>query len=818
MSSDVIVRYSVFVVKNAFIDTIGNKCAKTIIRLNSMDFDKKALSERDICTKYITPAIVQTAGWDLHSQIREEYTFTAGRVYVRGKLVTRGESKRADYILFYKPNLKIAVIEAKDNNHSVGSGMQQALNYAEMLDIPFVYSSNGDAFLEHDRTVTSGIMAREIPLDSFPTPAELWQRYCKWRNIDDELQPIVTQSYYDDGSGKSPRYYQEIAINKTVEAIAKGENRVLLVMATGTGKTFTAFQIIWRLWRSKHKTRILFLADRNILIDQTKTNDFKPFGSPMTKITKRQVDTAYEIYLALYQGVSGTEESKNIYKQFTRGFFDLIVIDECHRGSAADDSAWREILEYFSAATQIGLTATPKETKEVSNIDYFGQPIYTYSLKQGIEDGFLAPYKVVRIDIDKDLEGWQPAPGELDKYHQLIDDKLYTQKDINRTLILENRDILVAKKITEFLKATNRFDKTIVFCEDIDHAERMRCALINENSDLVSQNRKYIMRITGDDEQGKAELDNFILPESPYPVIVTTSKLMTTGVDAQTCKLIVLDKNIGSMTEFKQIIGRGTRINEEFDKTYFTIIDFKKATKKFNDEDFDGKPVQIYEPKTGESPVPPDDDNGSTDNGDSRDNIDDLPEKTGQKRVKFVPVGVDVDIVSERTLYYGKDGKLITESIKDYTRKTVQQEFTTLDKFLRRWNAAEQKQAIIQELNEQGILLEALTEEVGKDFDPFDLICHVAFDQPALSRKERAKKVRQRDYFHQYSEKARAVLDALLDKYADEGIENIENINDLKVQPFDKIGTPIEIVKLFGNKQKYLEALQELKNQLYMAS
>nr|WP_242042885.1 DEAD/DEAH box helicase family protein [Aphanizomenon flos-aquae] len=462
------------IVKIAVTDTISNICAEDITRINPMDFDKKALNERDICTKYITPAIVQTAGWNLYTQIREEVTFTAGRVYVRGKLVTRGESKRADYILYYKPNIQIAVIEAKDNNHSVGSGMQQALNYAEMLDIPFVYSSNGDAFLEHDRTVTSGIIEREIPLDKFPTPQELWQRYCKWRNIDDQLQPIVTQSYYDDGSGKSPRYYQQIAINKTVEAIAKGENRILLVMATGTGKTFTAFQIIWRLWKSKTKNKILFLADRNILIDQTKTNDFKPFGSPMTKITKRQVDKAYEIYLALYQGVSGTEESKNIYKQFSRGFFDLIIIDECHRGSAADDSAWREILEYFSAATQIGLTATPKETKEVSNIDYFGQPIYTYSLKQGIEDGFLAPYKVVRIDIDKDLEGWQPAPGELDKYQRLIADKLYSQKDINRTLILENRDILVAEKITEFLKATNRFDKTIVFCEDIDHAERMR--------------------------------------------------------------------------------------------------------------------------------------------------------------------------------------------------------------------------------------------------------------------------------------------------------------------------------------------------------
>ncbi len=694
--------------------------------------------------------------------------------------------------------------------------MQQALEYGEILDLQFVYSSNGDAFIECDRTTTSGQMEREIPLDAFPSPQELWRRYCIYKGIDSGIEAIVTQDYYDDGTGKKPRYYQETAINRTIEAIAKGQNRILLVMATGTGKTFTAFQIIWRLWKSKTKKRILFLADRNILVDQAKTNDFKPFGSAMTKIQNRSVDKSYEIYLALYQGVSGTEEDKNIYKQFSPNFFDLIVVDECHRGSAADDSAWREILEYFTSATQIGLTATPKETEEVSNIDYFSEPIYTYSLKQGIDDGFLAPYKVVRVDIDKDLEGWQPAPGQLDKYNQLIEDRLYDQNDINKTLVIEERDILVAQRITEFLKATDRYAKTIIFCERTEHAERMRSALVNENSDLVAQNRKYVMRITGDDKEGKAELDNFILPDSQYPVIVTTSKLMSTGVDAQTCKLIVLDRSIGSMTEFKQIIGRGTRINEEFGKTYFTIIDFKQATKLFADPDFDGDPVQIYEPPAGETLVPP------TDAGDGTEEIDVIidppPQPRGGKHTKYVVNGVDVSIAGERVQYYGKDGKLITESIKDYTRKTVYQEFATLDDFIKRWSAAEKKDAIIQELLDQGVLLSALAEEVGEDFDPFDLICHVAFDRPALSRRERAQQVKKRNYFHQYSDKARAVIDALLDKYADEGIENIEDINVLKVKPISELGTPMEVIKLFGSKQKYQETLQELKAQLYMAS
>ena len=530
--------------------------------------NKKSLTEADIRTKFITPAIVGAEGekWNVMTQLREEIYFTKGRVIVRGKTVKRGEAKKADYLLYYKPNIPIAVVEAKDNNHSVGAGMQQALEYAEILDVPFAYSSNGDAFLEHDRTGSSVIVEREIPLDQFPTPEELWVRYREAKGYNSEQETITTQDYFEDVSGKVPRYYQLIAINRTVETIARGENRILLVMATGTGKTYTAFQIIWRLWKSGAKKRILFLVDRNILADQTKVNDFKPFGQAMTKITNRTVDKSFEIYLSLYQAVTGTEEEQNIYKQFSPDFFDLVIIDECHRGSAADDAAWRKILEYFSTATQIGLTATPKETEDVSNIEYFGEPLYTYSLRQGIADGFLAPYKVVRIGIDKDLEGWRPEMGKTDKYGQVIEDREYNERDFDRNLILEKRTELVAAKITEFLKATDRFAKTIVFCENIDHAERMRQALVNANPDLAAANKRYVMRITGDNDEGKAQLDNFIDPESTFPVIATTSQLMSTGVDAQTCHLIVLDKRINSMTEFKQIIGRGTRINEDYNK------------------------------------------------------------------------------------------------------------------------------------------------------------------------------------------------------------------------------------------------------------
>jgi len=781
--------------------------------------DKKKLSERDICTQFITPAL-QKAGWDFSTQVREEVSFTKGRVIVRGKLHTRGKQKRADYVLYYAPNLPIAVIEAKDNNHSVGDGMQQALDYAETLDVPFVFSSNGDAFLAHDRTGQRTPIEQEVSLDDFPIPEDLWKRYCFWKGIaSPEKRETVETPYYDDGSGKTPRYYQVNAINRTIEAIAKGQQRILLVMATGTGKTYTAFQIIWRLWKSKAKKRILFLADRNILVDQTRTNDFKPFGPAMTKITNRQANKAFEIYLSLYQAVTGSEEEQNIYRQFSPDFFDLIVIDECHRGSAAEDSAWREILEYFSGATHIGLTATPKETKEISNITYFGEPVYTYSLRQGIDDGFLAPYKVVRIDIDKDLQGWRPEKGQADKNGNLIEDRIYNQKDFDRTLVLEKRTELVARKVTEFLKATDPFAKTIVFCEDIDHAERMRQALTNLNPERIAENRKYVMRITGDEQEGKAELDNFIDPESRYPVIATTSKLMTTGVDAQTCKLIVLDQRIQSMTEFKQIIGRGTRINEDFDKYWFTIMDFKKATELFADPAFDGDPVVIFEPKDGESPVPPDEPPQPDDDPQKPPEPPEPPlppDAPREKRIKYVLGGeVTVYVVAERVQYYGPDGKLITESLKDYTRRTVRKEYASLDDFLRRWTDAEQKRALIAELEEHGILLEALAEEVGKKFDPFDLICHVVFDRPPLSRRERANQIIKRDVFTKYGDKAQRVLAGLLEKYADAGIQDIEDIKVLTLDPFNRLGTPQELVGAFGGKADYLRAIQELEQQLY---
>lgn len=784
--------------------------------------NKKQMSEQDIRSKFITPAIVE-GGWDLLAQIREEVTFTQGKVIVRGKLVSRGKAKRADYILYYKPKIPIAVIEAKDNKHTVGAGMQQALEYGAMLDVPFVYSSNGDAFLEHDRTKSTGKIENEMPLESFPSPDDLWQRYRTFKGIDDKVSSIINQEYHDDGSGKTPRYYQQIAINRTIEAVSKGEKRILLVMATGTGKTYTAFQIIWRLWKSKTKQRILFLADRNILVDQTRTNDFKPFGSAMTKISKRQVDKSYEIYLSLYQAVTGSEEEKNIYKQFSPDFFDLVIIDECHRGSADAESAWREILTYFSSATHIGLTATPKETRHVSNIHYFGNPLYTYSLKQGIEDGFLAPYKVVRIDFDKDLTGWRPEEGKVDKYGYEIEDRIYNQKDFDKNLVLEKRTELSAKKVSEFLKATDRYDKTIIFCEDVDHAERMRQALVNENPDLVKKDRRYVMRITGDSVEGKNELYNFTDPESRHPVIATTSKLMSTGVDSQTAKLIVLDQNIQSMVEFKQIIGRGTRINEDFNKYYFTIMDFKKATELFADPDFDGDPVQIYEPGPDETPVPPDDDQPIDIDGEETPIdidydgtiIDVFPHEGGEPPRKYYVHDVPVYVVSERVQYYGKDGKLITESLRDYTRKTLKKEFASLDDFLRRWDSASKKQAIIQELEELGVLFEPLADEVGKDFGPFDLICHVAYGQPPLTRKERAENVKKRNYFAKYEEKARLVLESLLDKYADEGVENMEDINVLKLQPINEHGTPIEIIKSFGGKEKYFEALKELEDQIY---
>ncbi|MDD2945267.1 MAG: DEAD/DEAH box helicase family protein [Acinetobacter sp.] len=787
--------------------------------------DKKKLSERDICSKFINPALEQ-AGWTAQ-QIREEVTFTNGQIMVRGKLHTRGERKRADYVLYYKKNIPLAIIEAKDNNHSLGAGMQQALAYADCLQVPFIFSSNGDGFLFHDQTGLFGKVEQELGLDEFPSPERLWKLYEQYNGLTTpESKQIVEYPYYDDGSGRMPRYYQVNAINKTIEAIARGQNRILLVMATGTGKTYTAFQIIWRLWKAGAKKRILFLADRNILVDQTKNKDFKPFGQHMTKISKRMIDKSYEIYLSLYQAVTGSEEEKNIYKQFSPEFFDLIVIDECHRGSAKEDSAWREILEYFSSATHVGLTATPKETKDTSNITYFGDPVYTYTLKQGIQDGFLAPYKVVRIDIDKDLQGWRPEKGKKDQHGYEITDRIYNLKDMDKGLVLNKRTELVAKKITEFLVNTDPYAKTIVFCDDIDHAERMRQALVNLNPERIKENRKFVMRITGDDKEGKAELDNFINPEERYPVIATTSKLMTTGVDSETCKLIVLDQHIKSMTEFKQMIGRGTRINEEFGKTWFTIMDFKKATELFSDPAFDGEPVVIYEPKPDEAVVPPDEpdieeEGGKTDYPDDDSTTGDTSggEDTGggdsEPPRKFYVNDVAVNVIGERVQFYDNDGKLVTESLKDYTRQYILKDYESLDAFLRKWKGADKKSLIIDEFKKQGVIFEALEDEVGKDFDPFDMICHIAFDQPALTKKERANNVRKRNYFTKYNDQARQVLDALLDKYADQGIEPIEDVKILQIPPFNQMGSIIEIIQSFGSVEAYTSALKELGDHLY---
>lgn len=795
--------------------------------------DKYQLSERDICTKFIIPAI-QQAGWQQH-QFREEVNLTDGRVMVRGKLAARvkdpeakGGPKRADFVLYARPNVPIAVVEAKQARFSIGHGMQQALIYAEMLDAPFAISSNGDGFLIHDRTGITQPVERELQLSKFPSLDDLWPLYQQWKGLAaPEAFKLIEQPFYSDGSGKEPRYYQRVAINRAIEAIAKGQQRVLLVMATGTGKTYTAFQIIWRLWKAKAKKRILFLADRNILVDQTMQQDFAPFGEVMHKVTNREVKKNYEIYLALYQAVTGREEWKQIYRQFPADFFDLVVIDECHRGSAADDSAWRDVLDYFSGATHLGLTATPKETKEISNITYFGEPIYTYSLKQGIEDGFLAPYKVIRIATDVDAVGYTPEKGKVDKLGQTVEQRQYNTKDFDRNLVLEKRTKLVASKVWEYLKATDPMAKTIVFCDDQDHAERMRQELV-KLIPAAASNRRYVMRITGDDNEGKAQLSYFIDNDESYPVIATTSKLLTTGVDAKTCKLIVLDQNINSMTEFKQIIGRGTRLREDYQKLYFTIMDFKGATRLFADPDFDGEPVVIYEPKPDDPVVPPDD--TSPPGIGEPDPPPYIPGETGgdntgggrEGRAKYVIDDVNVRVAVERSQYLDADGKLITEDyrilLKDDIKKTLQAEFGSMTDFLRRWNGAERKQAILEELTNHGVPLEILQQAVtnGSKLDVFDLVAHVAFDQKPLTRRERANNVKKRDVFGKYGEQARAVLEALLGKFADHGVQDIEDAKVLELPPFDQFGSKTQIRRgIFGSVEQYTQAVQELERALY---
>lgn len=781
--------------------------------------EKLELSEQDICGIFITPALLE-AGWDRARQIRTEVTITPGPIAIRGETSFRkvSKGKRADYVLYFKKDAPVAVVEAKKNIHPVSHGLQQAENYAELLGVPSAFSSNGDAFAGKNKVPKPGEeIITEFPLHAFPSPEVLWERYLQYREISEGGESLIFEPIYQDPSGKEPRYYQLEVINRVMEKVAEGEKRILMVMATGTGKTYTAFQIIWKLWKSGKAKRVLFLVDRNILADQTLVNDFKPFGSQMTKVKNRKIDPAYEIHLALYQAITGPEEEDKIYKTVSPDFFDLIVVDECHRGSAKDDSAWREILDYFQDAIQLGMTATPKETKYVSNITYFGEPVYTYSLKKGIEDGFLAPYKVVRINIDKDLEGWTPEPGTIDDLGREIEERTYSQEDMNRVLVLNQRIKLVAKCIMDLLRRTDPYAKTIVFCEDIEHAERMRVALINEAGQLALTDNRYVMRITGDSKEGKDELDNFIDPESRYPVIATTSELMTTGVDAKTCKLIVLDKTIKSMTTFKQIVGRGTRLDEDYGKFYFTIMDFKKATLHFKDEGFDGEPAVIYEPQDDEGPVPPD---PYLDPDDPDDPYDDGTMVASEPRTKYYKGDVSVKILSKTVEYIDPDtGKPVTESYWDYSRSTIQEKFSSLDDFIQNWKETAKKEKILSLLKDEGVDIKTLQEEIGQDYGAFDLICHIAFDQPPMTRTERVSQVKKKNYFNKYGDKARAVLERLLDLYATEGVESIESTQVLRLSNFEDLGTPMEIVKdIFNGKENYQIALKELEEELYKDS
>ena len=763
------------------------------------------MNESDVRLKLIDPVLKKS--WDADNQIFTEYYFTDGEIIVRKNLHIRKKPKKADYLLMYRREMPIAIVEAKDSNHTVEAGLQQAMDYAIALDVPFAYSSNGKGFAEHDFTTGK---VRRLGMDQFPTPDELWKRYRESKGLSTEkAEGIVSSPFYYERGGNSPRYYQRNAVNRTVEAIAKGQDRLLLVMATGTGKTYTAFQIVHRLREAGLARKVLYLADRNILVDQTIDGDFKPLRKVITKVEHRKLDPAYEIYFALYQQLVGTD-GEEIFREFSPEFFDLIIVDECHRGSAADDSAWRKILEYFSSAVQIGMTATPKETKDVSNIDYFGEPVYTYSLKQGIEDGFLAPYQVVRV---------KPS---VDVYGELIDDRVYEKQDFDRDLVIKERTDVVAKKITQFLKETDRYSKTIVFCVDIDHAERMRQALVNENSDIVKEHPTYIMRITGDSKEGKSKLDEFIDPDEKYPTIVTTSKLLTTGVNCKTCKLVVLDNVYGEqgMTEFKQIVGRGTRICEPYGKLYFTILDFRDASRMFADPAFDGEPVQIFEPAPDGPMVPDEDEPDSPPDITPTPDTDDWPDGADDQsgHIKYYVHGVPVEVVSERVEYYSVSGDLVTESLKDYTRKNIRGEYDTLDHFLVVWNAEDRKQVIIDELKERGVFLDEIRKESGQDqMSDFDLICHIAYDQKPLTRSERANNVKKKGYLYEYTGVARDVLETLLDKYATSNLVDLDDTRVLDLEEFRQFGSPMKICKAFGGKKQFIYAVQTLENALYSA-
>lgn len=773
--------------------------------------DKKQMTEEDIKLQYITPAI--TSKWNIQ-KITMETKITDGRVNIKGNLVFREPPKRADYVLYLSANNPIAIVEAKDNNHSVSFGLQQAMTYAQMLDLPFAYSSNGDGFMEHD--FLTGL-EREISLDEFPTEEELIARYKAERNggtgITPAQQKVLDQPYYSSQNTYPPRYYQRIAINRTLDAIAQGRDRLLLVMATGTGKTYTAFQIVYRLLQSGMKRKILYLADRNILVDQSIQQDFAPLEKVIHKINVAKDDrstiTSHEVYFSLYQQLVGDDDQEHFSELFSPDFFDLIIVDECHRGSAKEESRWRRILEYFSSATQIGMTATPKETKYISNITYFGDPIYTYSLKEGIEDGFLAPFKVINITTDIG-DGWRPRRGQLDKYGNPIEDRIYTNSDYDYNIIIEDRIQQVAAEITKYLKATDRMAKTIVFCATEDAAERMRIALVNLNADMVKKNPDYVVRITGSDVYGKSKLDYFISVSAPYPVIATTSKLLSTGADCKMTKLIVLDEMIGSMTEFKQIIGRGTRLREKEGKTHFVVMDFRNVTRLFADPDWDG-PIEVdpnYPPKPGPGSGP--DPGPGPGPG------------PGPNPPKEKPVvdrnGCRVEIVYKTVSIYDANGKLLRqESITDYTKENVRGEYATLDAFIREWRADPKKEKIRDMLRERGIDLDKMKAEQGmSDVDDFDFICHVAYDKKPLTRKERANNVKKRDFLSKYSGVAREILEALLDKYMDLGIREIGKAEILKLDPFLRYGKPAKISSFFGGKAGYLKAVQELEDAIYM--
>lgn len=774
------------------------------------------MTESDVRAKLIDPAVEQ-AGWS-EDKVRREITFTAGRIQVHGKTISRGEKKRVDYILYYKNDLPLALIEAKDDSQGVGVGLQQGISYAQDLDIPFVYSSNGAGFIERDFFTGT---ERELGMSELPSPEELFSRYMAGKNITEETKEVVLSDYFTDGSGKEPRYYQRNAINRVVEAVAKGQDRIMLVMATGTGKTYTAFQIIWRLWKNKTKKRVLFLVDRTALADQTLRGEFRHFGEAVTKVDGPQVDPAYEVYVALYQGLMGGDETEK-FKQFSPDFFDLIVVDECHRGSAREDSLWRSVLDYYKGATQIGLTATPKTADDADNFEYFGEPVYTYSLKQGIDDGFLAPYKVIRYRFDNDE--WRPPQGFVDVNGNEVPDEIYNESMFDRNIIIEERNKAVAKCIADFLRETDVYQKTIVFCTKQDHAERMRRFLNNELNDQSKENPKYVVRITGDDTYGKLEIENFINPEEKYPVIATTSKLLSTGVDTQTVKLVVLDAPMNSMTEFKQIIGRGTRVNEQYGKYYFTIMDFRNVTRLFADPEFDGDPVESYE-KNGNDPLDIAEaieqetkSEAELTASDPRSEvlIDGTEENPKPKKI-YIKEGVSFDPIQKVVQYIDpKTGKLITASLEDFSKQAITGLYASLEDFLNRWQATERKDIIVTELRERGIIFEELQKEVGQEVDVFDLILHIAYGQKPLTRSERLKNVKQSSYFDKYEGEAREIIDHLLDKYAEHGITAIDDIGDLQVSPFTQYGPPVEIVEgIFGGREEYMQVVREIERQLY---